>query len=119
MQKPSKARYYAKLALIVTLMVVAILFSTIVLSTAADAARQCGPGLIWRPSLGICQTKAKAPREYVKRVAKASIKHRYKRPPVKRAQLRVKPVPVLECDALCRLTIALPQWVENNRETFQ
>ena len=51
----------------------------------AEAAR-CKQGKIYRPSLGICMGKQTAARQGVRvRHAKASIRHRYKRPPVKRA----------------------------------
>lgn len=57
------------------------------LPTAAEAAR-CAKGSIYRPSVGVCVSKASAIRAgiYRPRHAKASIKHRAKkRPPVERA----------------------------------
>lgn len=55
----------------------------------ASAAR-CLQGYIYRPSLGVCQLKATYARQARVRYAKASIRHRYKRPPVRRAALPVR-----------------------------
>ena len=51
----------------------------------ADAAR-CAYGKVYRPSLGVCQSKAVAQRAgvYRQRYAKASIRHRHKRPAMTR-----------------------------------
>lgn len=56
----------------------------------AEAAR-CAYGKVYRPSIGVCQHKAAAVRAgvYRPRYAKASVRHRYKRPPVRRAALPV------------------------------
>jgi hypothetical protein len=113
-------------------------------SGAAEAAR-CAKGSIWRPSLGVCQSKARAAQAgvYRPRVARAniSIKWRYKRPPVKRAsnvqKAQIAPessiqkvhgtaaipralesVPSLRCDELCQLQINLHTWAARNRTMF-
>jgi hypothetical protein len=82
-----------------------ILMPLLVFAAPAEAA-PCKPGMIYRPSLGICQKKLKAPRIYR---AKASIKHRYRRPPVKKA------IPSLKCDFACEVRL----WAAKNKETFQ
>jgi hypothetical protein len=110
-------------------------------ATAADAAR-CKQGQVYRPSIGVCQSKATAARQGVrsKRYARASIKHRYKRPPLKRASMQKvhrieeeigpvkappptppwrQPIPALNCDELCQLQIALPLWVARNKDSFR
>jgi hypothetical protein len=63
----------------------------LVSASPAEAAR-CAKGKIYRPSIGACQSKATAARQGVRvRYAKASIRHRYKRPPVRRAAVeRIK-----------------------------
>lgn len=64
----------------------------------AEAAR-CAKGSIYRPSLGVCQAKAKAPAGvYRTRYARASIRHRTKRAkPVKavRVMHAAAPAPVV------------------------
>lgn len=54
----------------------------------ASAAR-CPQGYIYRPSMGVCQWGKTYARQARARYAKASIRHRTKRPPVRRAALPV------------------------------
>ena len=89
----------------------------------AEAAR-CSSGKVYRPSAGVCVSKASAIRAgvYKPRYAKASVKHRHKRPSVERAA-RVKiassdPVPSLRCDELCKLKINLHAWAARNADSF-
>ena len=79
--------------------------------SAADAAR-CKQGQIYRPSQGVCVSKVSAMRAgiYRPRVAKASIRHRVKKPPAKHAQ----GLPVLACDYRCEVVL----WAAKNRGTF-
>jgi hypothetical protein len=106
-------------------------------ATSAEAAR-CPLGQIYRPSASICVSKASAMRAGVYRVryARASLKHRYKRPArsnVQKAQTAsassmqevhkipraVEAIPSLRCDELCQLAINLHTWAARNRETLQ
>jgi hypothetical protein len=54
----------------------------------AEAAR-CPSGQVYRPSVGVCQSKAAAARQgvYKPRVARASIRHRLKRAPAPRPRV--------------------------------
>lgn len=106
-------------------------------ATSAEAAR-CPLGQVYRPSASICVSKASAMRAGVYRVryARASLKHRYKRPArsnVQKAQIAPESsmqdvhriprageaIPSLRCDELCQLAINLHTWAARNRETFQ
>ena len=80
--------------------------------SAAEAAR-CKQGQIYRPSQGVCVSKAAAQRAgiYRPRVAKASIRHRVKKPAIRRA---ASGVPVLACDYRCEVAL----WAAKNRGTF-
>jgi hypothetical protein len=85
-------------------------------SGVAEARPSCGPGKVWRPSMGICQWKATAVRAgvYRPRVARASIKHRYKRPPVKRASIvqKAQTAPASSMQEVHKITPTdAPAWV--------
>lgn len=92
-------------------------------ATSAEAAR-CKQGMIYRPSVGVCVSKASAMRAgvYRARYAKASLKHRYKRPArsnVQKAQIAPAAIPSLRCDEICQLHINLASWVQRNRGSFE
>lgn len=91
-----------------------ILIPFLLLPLSAEAAR-CKQGAIYRPSVGACVSKQSAMHAgiYRPRVAKASIRHRAKKPPViKRA---ARKLPVLACDYRCEVSL----WAAKNRGTFQ
>ena len=82
--------------------------------SAAEAAR-CKQGSIYRPSQGVCVSKASAMRAgiYRPRIAKASIRyrHRTKKPPVIK---QARGIPALACDYRCELAL----WAAKNRGAF-
>lgn len=78
-------------------------------ATSAEAARNCGPGKVWRPSIKTCQpyrTAVASGARIYSRYAKASIKHRYKRPPVKRAAVETPEPPARQFPQ------PTPPWIE-------
>lgn len=92
------------------------LFYGVIASGATAEAARCPQGQIYRPSQGVCVSKASAIRAgiYRPRTAKARTRDRVrKRPPVERAA-----IPALRCDALCELKIALPKWAARNAASF-
>lgn len=108
-----------KNGLICTALLSALLLGTV---TEAEARSRCPLGKIYRPSQGVCQSKAAAIRQGVYRPRKAKRVRSYQRArsrpqeaPIRAAVIERDSVPDLPVDAKARFHLELHKWLTPER----